>query len=107
MRAAAPGDSQHTARPLLPCTKGHIVTMDTRSLSWQACISIAIHQFLCFVTDTSPARKINDLRVEYSPVNPPLTSPTLLRQAVRAFVSNNDLKKSYGEHESIHALYSS
>ena len=47
------------------------------------------------------------LRAKYSPVNPPLTSPTLLRQAVRAFVSNNDLKKSYGEHESIHALYSS
>ena len=50
---------------------------------------------------------MNDLRAKYSPVNPPLTSPTLLRQAVRAFVSNNDLKKSYGEHESIHALYSS
>ena len=44
------------------------------------------------------------LRAKYSPVNPPLTSPTLLRQAVRAFVSNNDLKKSYGEHESIHSL---
>ena len=105
VRAAAPGDSQHTARPLLPAPRDNIVTMDTRSLSWQGCISIAIHQFLCLFCH----RQLTSSEDQWSPCKiftcePSPHLPTLLRQAVRAFVSNNDLKKSYGEHESIHSL---